>query len=304
MSRRETSLTHVLTLVVAREGGSLTQPLLDAACDLLRAGAPQVLSPGEAADIPCRALDAGELDRLRTTLRELAGATPLDMVLTKARGRRKGLLVADMDSTIVTSETLDDLAAEAGLFEQVAAITKRSMNGEIDFAGALRERVGLLRGLELAALDRVWAHTRLTQGAKTLVATMRAHNALTALVSGGFTAFTARVAALCGFDLHRANVLHDDGAVLTGTVGEPILDRDAKLRTLEELTAQRRLKPAATLAVGDGANDLAMLGAAGLGIAFHAKPIVAAQIANRIDHADLRALLFAQGLASSAFAED
>ena len=303
MPRRETSLTHVLTLIAAREGGTVGQPLLDAACDLLRGGAPQILSPGEAADIPCREIDAADLDRLRATLRDLAGATPLDVVLTKSRGRRKGLLVADMDSTIVTSETLDDLAAEAGLFEQVAAITRRSMNGEIDFAGALRERVGLLRGLELAALDRVWAHTRLTPGAKTLVATMRAHNALTALVSGGFTAFTARVAELCGFDLHRANTLHDDGERLTGTVGEPILDRDAKLRTLNELAAERRLKPAATLAVGDGANDLAMLGAAGLGIAFHAKPVVAGAIANRVDHADLRALLFAQGLPAGAFVE-
>ena len=208
-----------------------------------------------------------------------------------------------MDSTVVTGETLDALAALAGFGEPVAALTRRSMNGELDFADALRERVALLRGLDLAALERTWAGVRLTPGAATLVATMRAHNAMAALVSGGFSFFTQRVAALCGFDVHRANVLLDDGAALTGAVAEPVLDRGAKLAALEELAAARGLKLAATLAVGDGANDLAMLGAAGMGVAFHAKPVVADSARLRVDHADLRALLFAQGYPASAFVE-
>jgi phosphoserine phosphatase len=225
----------------------------------------------------------------------------VDAVVTRARGRRKGLLVADMDSTIVTSETLDELAGYAGLKEKIAAITRRSMNGEIDFAAALRLRVSMLRGLPLDALEQTWARTRLTPGSRELVATMRAHNATTALVSGGFTFFTSRVAALLGFHHHRANVLLDDGARLTGEVGEPILDRDAKLATLRELAAARGLRMAATLAVGDGANDLAMIQEAGLGIAFRAKPIVAAAARARVDHAGLRALLFAQGYHLSQF---
>ena len=208
-----------------------------------------------------------------------------------------------MDSTIVTGETLDELADEAGLGEVIAAITRRSMNGELDFPQALRERVAMLKGLELAALDRTWARTRLTPGAATLVA-MHRHGAMTALVSGGFTYFTARVAALCGFDHHRANTLLDDGAALTGEVAEPILDRDAKLATLQELAALRGVRLSATLAVGDGANDLAMLKEAGLGVAYRAKPMVAAEVANRVDHADLRALLFAQGYPASVFVED
>ena len=230
-------------------------------------------------------------------------APPSTSLAVHSRGRRKGLLVADMDSTIVTGETLDELAAHAGFGEQVAAITRRSMNGEVDFAEALRERVALLRGLALSALEATWAGVQLTPGARTLVATMRAHNATTALVSGGFTFFTGRVATLCGFDVHRANVLIDDGTALTGAVGEPILDRDAKLATLNELAEARGLKPGATLAIGDGANDLAMIGAAGMGIAFQAKPVVAAAAPHRIDHGGLRAVLFAQGYPAAAFKE-
>ena len=187
------------------------------------------------------------------------------------------------------------------LREQVAAITKRSMNGELDFATALRERVGMLQGLKLDALEQTWAATRLMPGAPELVATMRAHGAYTALVSGGFTWFTGRVAALCGFDTHRANVLLDDGLALTGEVGEPILDRDAKLATLRELSAQHGVPLQDCLAVGDGANDPAMVGAAGLGVAFHAKPLVAAAAQVRVEHCGLRALLFMQGYPASAF---
>ncbi len=291
-------MPHILTLVAARAATTLSPGVVTRVRDAVSGGTPLLLSPGEAVDIPCPGPPA--MDAVRAAL----GGDPVDALAVHSRGRRKGLLIADMDSTIVTGETLDELAATAGVGDQVAAITRRSMNGEIDFAGALHERVALLRGLELAALERTWTGVRLTGGARTLVATMRAHNATTALVSGGFTFFTGRVAALCGFDTHRANSLIDDGAALTGMVGEPVLDRSAKLAILEELAAARGLRLAATLAVGDGANDLAMVGAAGMGVAFHAKPVVAAAARHRVDHADLRALLFAQGYPASAFVGD
>jgi len=282
-------MSHVLTLVADRTATTLSAAVIARVRAAVQGGAPDILSPGEAADIPCpAALDMARVEAA------LEGA-PIDAIATKARGRRKGLLVADMDSTIVTSETLDELAGYAGLKEKIAAITKRSMNGEIDFSEALRLRVSMLQGLGLDALEKTWARTRLTPGARELVATMRGHNATTALVSGGFSYFTGRVAELLGFHVHRANVLLDDGARLTGEVGEPILDRDAKLATLRELAAARNLKLAATLAVGDGANDLAMIQEAGLGVAFHAKPIVATAARARVDHGNLRALLFAQG---------
>ena len=288
-------MTLILTLVAARDAASLTDAAVARVREAARAGAPVVLSPGEAADLPCDA--PPDPDAVRAALDGAA----IDAVLIPAEGRRKHLLLADMDSTIVTGETLDELAAFAGLQDRVAAITRRSMNGEIDFASALRERVGLLRGLGLDALEGTWAGVRLTPGARELVATMRAHGAHTALVSGGFTWFTGRVAALCGFDEHRANTLLDDGAALTGEVGEPILDREAKLAALRELATRRGLGLADTLAVGDGANDLSMLRAAGLGVAYRAKPIVAAEASARINHADLRALLFIQGYAAQEF---
>ena len=207
-----------------------------------------------------------------------------------------------MDSTIITGETLDELATFTVLGEKIAAITARAMNGELDFKDALRERVAMLKGLSVDALERTWERVHLTPGARELVATMRAQGAYTALVSGGFTFFTSRVAELAKFDFHRANTLLDDGTVLEGRVAEPILDRSAKLETLRELAKLRQGLPmSASLAVGDGANDLDMLLAAGLGVAFHAKPIVAATARARVDHADLRALLFAQGYPVSAF---
>jgi len=282
-------MRHVLTLVADRDAAALSAAVIARVRAAVAGGPPDTLSPGEAADIPCPA--PPDLAAVRAALDGAA----VDAIATPAEGRRKRLLVADMDSTIVTSETLDELAAYAGLKEQIAAITRRSMNGEIDFAEALKQRVGMLKGLSLDALERTWAATRLTPGARELVATMNAHGATTALVSGGFTFFTGRVAAELGFAVHRANELLHDGARLTGAVGEPILDRDAKLATLRELAAAAGLDMAATLAVGDGANDLAMLRAAGLGVAFRAKPIVAAEARARVDHAGLRALLFAQG---------
>ena len=288
-------MTHILTLVADRNATTLSPAVIERIRRAVGGGTPVILSPGEAADIPCP--KAPEQAVIEAALEHAA----IDAITTKARGRRKGLLVADMDSTIVTTETLDELAAYAGIQAEIAAITRRSMNGELDFATALRERVGMLKGLHLDALEKTWEKTQLTPGARELVATMRAHNATTALVSGGFTFFTGRVAEKIGFHVHRANVLIDDGAALTGDVGEPILDRFSKLEILEELATERRLKLSATLAVGDGANDLDMLAAAGLGVAYHAKPIVADKAKARIEYGNLRALLFAQGYKASEF---
>ncbi len=282
-------MPHVLTLVADRAATSLLPSIIARVCDAVAGSEPIILSPGEAADIPLAAVP--DMDAVRAAL----DGAPIDAIATAAEGRRKTLLIADMDSTIVTSETLDELGDFAGLKQRISAITARAMNGELDFKAALRERVAMLKGLPVNALERTWERVRLTAGARELVATMRAHGAYTALVSGGFTFFTSRVAALAGFDVHRSNVLLDDGAALTGRVAEPILDRDAKLETLTRLAAERGLPMSATLAVGDGANDLDMLRAAGLGVAFRAKPIVAAEARARVDHADLRALLFAQG---------
>ena len=263
--------------------------------EAVKGGEPVILSEGEAADIPLdEAPDA-------ILVQEMLGNAPVDWIVTKARGRRKGLLVADMDSTIVTSETLDELAGYAGVQDEIEAITRQSMNGEVDFAEALRQRVAMLQGLSLDALQKTWDKTELMPGAKELVATMRKHNALTALVSGGFTFFTGKLAEVVGFDRHHANVLIDDGKTLTGAVAEPILDRNTKKDVLVRLAEERGLKLAATLAVGDGANDLAMLAVAGLGVAYHAKPIVAREARARVDHGNLRALLFAQGYPASAF---
>ena len=283
------------TTLVAPRGSDLSNSLIARVSEAVGGGTTTVLSPLEAVDIAC----AGAPDHVALSA-AIAGVA-VDAIVTPAAGRRKRLLIADMDSTIVTSETLDELAGHAGLKDRVAAITMRSMNGEIDFATALRERVAMLRGLPLAALEQTWTNTRLMPGAAELVATMRANGAITALVSGGFTFFTARVAAAVGFDEHRANRLHDDGAVLLGTLGEPILDRAAKLATLRELAAAHGLNLSQALAVGDGANDLDMILAAGLGVAYHAKPIVAAAADAQIIHADLRALLFAQGYRAAEF---
>ena len=279
----------VITLIADRAATTLTPATIARVREAVAGGDPVVLSPGEAADIPVPAAPG-----IATIHTALAGA-PIDAIVSTTDNRRKRLLVADMDSTIVTGETLDELADFAGLKNRIAAITARAMNGELDFKAALRERVAMLQGLPVDALERTWQRVRLTPGARELVTTMRAHGAYTALVSGGFSFFTSRVAAACGFDLHRSNVLLDDGAALLGRVAEPILDRDTKLATLTGLAAERSLPLAATLAVGDGANDLDMLRAAGLGVAFRAKPIVAAAAQARVDHADLRALLFAQG---------
>lgn len=297
-------MSHVLTLVAPQ--GALSRALVTEAQDALSAlgadsGTPDWLSDAEAADIPFRGADSGQATAaVRTALQ----AQPVDAIATEAEGRRKRLLVADMDSTIVTSETLDELADHAGLKEEIAAITRRSMNGELDFAAALRERVAMLRGLSVDALAATYARTVPSPGARSLARTMAAHGAITAIASGGFTYFTSRVARSCGFHLDFANVLLTQDDVLTGTVAEPVFDANGKLETLRALAAKHGIPLSAALTVGDGANDLPMLGAAGLGVAYRAKPVVAAAARARVDHADLRALLFAQGYRADEMAPD
>ncbi|UWQ21449.1 phosphoserine phosphatase SerB [Jannaschia sp. W003] len=231
-------------------------------------------------------------------------AMGIDVNVVPSEGRRKRLLLADMDSTMIRQECIDELAAEAGVGARVAAITARAMNGEIGFEGALRERVALLEGLPVETIARV-LETRIDDmpGGAVLVATMRANGAHAALVSGGFTAFTEAVAARLGFDSHRANTLISEGGTLTGTVGKPILGRAAKVERLEALCAELGIAEAEAIAVGDGANDLGMLGRAGMGVALHAKPAVQAEAALVVNHGDLTALLHLQGYGEAEFAD-
>lgn len=248
-------------------------------------------------------VEAAEPGPVRVAAEQALAGVPVDVCVQPWAGRKKRLLVADMDSTIITVECLDELADFAGVKDKVAAITERAMRGELEFEGALRERVAMLKGLEIAALQRCYdERVRLTPGAKTLVTTMAANGARCVLVSGGFTFFTSRVAEGAGFHAQRANVLNEADGRLTGTVGEPILGRQAKLTALNEEAAALDIPAAETLAIGDGANDLAMIEASGLGIAWRAKPVVAEQAAARIDHADLTAALYFQGYRQEEFA--
>ncbi len=288
-------MSHVLTLVApAGALPSRSVSRVRAALEGIGAsvGTPDWLAPGEAADIPFDGLASEQAD---AAARGALGGEAVDVIAQPAEGRRKRLLLADMDSTVVTSETIDELAAFAGLKDRIAAITKRAMDGELDFIQALAERVGMLAGLPVSALERTWEATEMTPGAAELVATMRAAGAHCVLVSGGFTFFTARVAERLGFHAHNSNTLLTRDGKLTGRVADPVLDRHAKLATLKRVAAELGLPLSAALAVGDGANDLDMIRAAGLGVAFRAKPIVAAAARAKVDHSDLRALLFAQG---------
>lgn len=226
---------------------------------------------------------------------------PVDVIVQPRAGRRKSLLVADMDSTMIAQECLDELAECRNLREQVSAITQKAMRGDLDFEAALRARVALLAGTTRDEIAAVIARLRMTPGARALVATMRAHGAWTALVTGGFAPFADAVAAKLGFDETRANRLIFENDSLTGDVVWPVLGRAAKRAALEELSLIRRLPPAASLAIGDGANDLDMLAAAGLGVAWRAKPAVARAAKARLDHADLTALLYAQGYRRAEF---
>ncbi|MGR3379130.1 phosphoserine phosphatase SerB [Salipiger abyssi] len=282
--------------LIARPG-ALDPALVSALRNALGGGEAVWLARGEAAEFPLETLPAN-LEELRGAIADQA-----DLNLLPAEGRRKKMLLADMDSTMIQQECIDELAEEAGVGAHVKEITARAMNGELDFEGALTERVALLKDLPESVIDKVLeARITLMPGGKVLVATMKAQGAYTALVSGGFTAFTARVAALVGFDENRANTLLTEGGRLSGDVARPILGREAKIQALEEITARLGLSEADVLAVGDGANDLGMLGRAGFGVALHAKPSVQEQCDLRVNHGDLTALLYLQGYAQSDFA--
>jgi phosphoserine phosphatase len=268
--------------------------------------APNWLELGVAADVPFTAQDSDQNSNLRALadrVRAALAGVPIDVVVQRAIGRRKKLLLSDMDSTMIGQECIDELAEHVGMKRQVAAITERAMRGEIEFEPALRQRVALLKGLPAAAVDEVIDNRiHLTPGARTLVATMRRHGGYACLVTGGFTLFTHRIAGMIGFDENRANrLLVDANNRLTGEVAEPIFGREAKLATLIELTRRHNLTRDETLVAGDGANDIPMIEAAGLGVAYHAKPKVAACAAARIDHGDLTALLYAQGYRRDQF---
>jgi phosphoserine phosphatase len=298
-------MTHVATLIAGRPG-ALAPALVERARALLdRAAAPRWLADGTAADVPFTAESQIDQRALAERVRAALDA-PVDVVVQPVAHRKKKLFLADMDSTMIGQECIDELADYAGLKAHVAAITERAMRGEIAFEPALRERVALLEGLKVSVVDEVLRERiKLTPGARALVGTMRAHGAHTALVSGGFTLFTDRVAAMIGFDQNRANRLTVlDGHTLAGTVAEPIFGRDGKRAALIDLRQEFGLQPEETMAVGDGANDLDMIVEAGLGVAYHAKPKVADAAAARIDHADLTALLYVQGFARSEFVEN
>src|ERR1700681_3788408 len=294
-------MSLVATLICNPADPALDSTVVDGARAILPSpGAAQWLFHEVAVDIPFSGSD--DIRQIENRLREARGDLPIDTVVQPQAFRRKKLFLADMDSTMIGQECIDELADFAGLKAHVAGITERAMRGEIEFEPALRERVALLRGRPVSVVDEVLAkRITSTPGGRELVATMRAHGAYTCLISGGFTLFTNAVAAMIGFQENRANELKVEDDKLTGEVAEPILGRAAKLATLIELRESFDLDNLDTLVVGDGANDLGMIESAGLGVAYHAKPAVAAAAAARIDHGDLTALLYAQGYRREEF---
>ncbi len=298
-------MTHVITLIGAPGASALTHSLASRACDCVpNSGQPIWLADGEACDIPFVPDAPHNFPTLELSMRAALGGVRIDVAIQPVANRRKELLIADMDSTIIQQECIDEIADFAGLKPKIAAITGRAMRGELEFETALRERVGLLNGLDEEVLQQVIDdRIKLTPGASTLVRTMKKGGAFCALVSGGFSFFTSRIAAITGFDIDQANRLEISHGKLTGRVNEPILGQDAKLEALLHYSQVKGIAREKTMAVGDGANDLAMITEAGLGIAFRAKPIVAAQADIRIEHADLTALLYLQGYSKDSFVE-
>ncbi|MGE0502952.1 MAG: phosphoserine phosphatase SerB [Rhizobiaceae bacterium] len=294
-------MSLVATLVCAPQSQVITSEVAHRAAAAAGASAIDVLADGVAVDL--RFDDSQNRDELAPRLRAPLAGLPVDVVIQSARTRRKKILIADMDSTMIDQECIDELADEIGIRDQVAEITARSMNGEIAFEPALRERVALLAGLRESVVDRIVRdRIKLAAGARELVATMNAAGAHTALVSGGFDVFTARIASMLGFNEHRANHLLAANGRFTGKVAEPILGRAAKAQALLEIARRAGVTPEDALAVGDGANDLDMIRLAGAGVALHAKPVVAEQAEFRIDHGDLTALLYIQGYRRDEFA--
>jgi len=300
-------MTHIVVLTSQPEKGDLSDALLGDVTARLgsvcKVGKARVLAKGHAAEI--QVSDVSE-QALNDVIARFAEKVPVDFNLVAQAWRQKKLLIADMDSTIITSECIDEIADFAGVKDKISGITERAMRGELEFESALRERVLLLKGLETSILATVFEERiELTSGAKTLVATMRANGAYTALISGGFTFFTERVARDVGFDFQQANHLIEEDGRLAGTVREPILGRDAKRSALQDLRKgggkDGELNALETMAVGDGANDLAMIEEAGLGVAFRAKPLVAEAASASIQYGDLTALLYLQGYTEEAF---
>lgn len=294
-------MSLVATLICNPANPALDSTVVDGARAILPAPGPaKWLFDEVAVDIPFAGSE--DIGAIATRLRQAKGDLPIDVVVQSQIDRRKRLFLADMDSTMIGQECIDELADFAGLKAHVAGITERAMRGEIAFEPALRERVALLKGLPISVVDEVLKQRiTLTPGGRELVATMRAHGAYTCLISGGFTLFTNAVAAMIGFQENRGNELKTADGKLTGEVAEPILGRAAKLATLVELREAFDLDNLDTIVVGDGANDLGMIEAAGLGVAYHAKPAVAAAAAVRIDHGDLTALLYMQGYRREEF---